>query len=261
MKQSRLKSVYMCILTLTLSLLLLCIIIYNMHVGFINQYEFFGTIHTSTRRIPLILHQTWKTNTLLSFQENNRNLFVKTINDIDPRCICNLHTDKDFDSFVHEYFPDFINTWEELTPFIKKVDTIRYMWLYVYGGIYIDLDVSLINQLKFKKILLGQYKHKTCVFLSCSTYRPFIRTGPTFMMAHPGHEFFLCMLDYIKANKTKTVMNSTGPYAMTKCLKKYLNNAHQDNIVLISSSIMGHRPQNPFVGKIIHHQNEGTWRL
>jgi mannosyltransferase OCH1-like enzyme len=86
-------------------------------------------------------------------------------------------------------------------------------------------------------------------------------TGPVLMISHPGHEFFLQMLQYIKDNIHKPVLHCTGPYAMTKCMRKYLKSSkYPDSVKLISSSFAGLNPMNPLVKRMTIHHNAGTWK-
>ena len=54
-----------------------------------------------------------------------------------------LVTYEDRDRMVHEHFPWFQSTYQQLTKDVMKADVVRYMYLFMHGGIYLDLDVSL----------------------------------------------------------------------------------------------------------------------
>jgi hypothetical protein len=53
-------------------------------------------------------------------------------------------TDKDNEAFVQTYFPLLFEWYTELPFPIQRADVIRYMWLYVHGGLYMDLDIELL---------------------------------------------------------------------------------------------------------------------
>ena len=42
-------------------------------------------------------------------------------------------------------FPEYLQLWEDFTQPIQRVDFARYCILYIYGGIYIDLDIKIIQ--------------------------------------------------------------------------------------------------------------------
>ena len=54
-----------------------------------------------------------------------------------------LMTDTDNRQFVQEFFPGFLSTYDKLPYPIMRADAIRYMWLYIIGGVYADLDYKL----------------------------------------------------------------------------------------------------------------------
>lgn len=214
-------------------------------------------------KIPSIVHQTWKTNELLDFQTQNRENFISKLGLIEPDLQFPLYTDRDFDEFVETHYDWFLPTWNKLSPFIKKVDTIRYMWLHKYGGIYLDLDVRLISPDIFGKLLLSPRREKTLIVTANSSFAPFVLTGPVLMAAHPGHEFFLRMLHYITRHYDTHVLNATGPVAMSNCLRSYLKASTEErnhHVHLISSSLAGVGPGNFLVKSMTKHDNSGLWK-
>ena len=62
-----------------------------------------------------------------------------------------LMTDRDNRDFVKKYFPSFLSYYESFPYNIQRADAIRYMWLYVNGGIYMDLDFYLKRHNKANK--------------------------------------------------------------------------------------------------------------
>lgn len=53
-------------------------------------------------------------------------------------------TDKDNELFVSEHFPQLKMWFESLKFPIQRADVIRYLWLYIHGGLYIDMDIELV---------------------------------------------------------------------------------------------------------------------
>lgn len=51
----------------------------------------------------------------------------------------------DLEPFVAKHFPFFLPTWRLLCQRIMRFDVARYMWLYVYGGLYVDLDMEALR--------------------------------------------------------------------------------------------------------------------
>ena len=78
---------------------------------------------------------------------------------------------KDYDNLVHFVelkFPWIINIYNNYTKNIQRCDTIRYMLMYEYGGIYTDIDViakltlnNLFNMYPSANVIFGVGRIKT----------------------------------------------------------------------------------------------------
>ncbi len=87
--------------------------------------------------------------------------------------------------FVKEQFPQYYDNWTNISLDIIKIDIVRMMILYKYGGIYLDLDVycykNFYNELCDDICLVGTFAERS--------YRD---NCENFLMAGiPGHEFWL----------------------------------------------------------------------
>jgi len=69
-----------------------------------------------------------------------------------------LWTESTVDDFVKEYFPNYYQKYTEIDSIIKKVDCARYMILFIYGGLYVDMDSYL--RVDLDKFLQGEYLHR-----------------------------------------------------------------------------------------------------
>ena len=267
-------------------------IAFDLHIGLTRRHchDYDGDMYRRATQAteaatmpPPILHQTWKTSDLLPFQRENRQ---RWIGGMPATFDCRLHVDADFDAFVQQHFSWFWPTWQRLTPFIKKVDAIRYMWLYVDGGVYADLDLDLLDAAAVRGWIdemkrCDATNDPPCLLVtSCSRYAPLIHTGPVFIVAHARHDFFLHMLHYIQRNADLDVLECTGPVAMTRVLKHFLKLPqikHQANtsecgdtttthtsrngaVRLVSSSACGLAGSFPLVRKVMRHSNSGLWK-
>ena len=92
-------------------------------------------------KIPKILHQTWhsldetSTRSQASFQE------------LHPQWDYRFWSNEDCDRLVKDSYPDFYKTWINLSSHIKKWDTVRYLILNSFGGLYADIDFMFYKQL------------------------------------------------------------------------------------------------------------------
>jgi mannosyltransferase OCH1-like enzyme len=54
--------------------------------------------------------------------------------------IAQLWGTEDSREFVREHYPDFLSTYDGYAFPVQRVDTLKYLLMRYYGGIYIDLD-------------------------------------------------------------------------------------------------------------------------
>ena len=92
----------------------------------------------SRTRIPKIIHQTWETSEVPAVWKEA---------EIEWRKFCaengyeyRLWTAKDRRDLVAEHFAWYLPAFDALKMNVQRADTWRYFVLYVYGGVYIDLD-------------------------------------------------------------------------------------------------------------------------
>lgn len=94
--------------------------------------------------IPKIIMQTWKTHDIPDKWKPS----VESIRKYMPDWEHIVMSDEDNREFVSQYFPDFLPYYDAFPYPIERADAIRYMWLYVKGGLYLDLDIELSGSLE-----------------------------------------------------------------------------------------------------------------
>ncbi|CAF1291523.1 unnamed protein product [Adineta steineri] len=92
--------------------------------------------------IPKIIHQTWKNETLRERQKQWSQTWCNQY----TNWRYHLWTDDENDLFVRTKFPWFYPTFQQLSPAILKADSVRYLYMFYYGGLYIDLDYKSIRR-------------------------------------------------------------------------------------------------------------------
>jgi len=86
--------------------------------------------------IPKIIHQTWKNNVIPDNWKDAVNSCKEVNNDF--KYI--LWTDQMMEEFVQKYYPEFLHTYKSYKHNIQRCDAFRYLVLYKYGGVYLDMD-------------------------------------------------------------------------------------------------------------------------
>ena len=89
--------------------------------------------------IPKNIFQSWKHNKGFPEHPYPVDLQIDSVKQYNSDYNYQLFTDEMIGDFVKDKFPDFAYCFEKLPP-IKKADIWRYMVLYEYGGIYLDID-------------------------------------------------------------------------------------------------------------------------
>ena len=94
--------------------------------------------------IPKIIYQTWKTKLL------HEKLYIirDHIQKLNPTYQIILYDDDDMDTFIKTHFDDFTyKCYKQLNVGAAKADFWRYCILYINGGVYLDMDATIIRPL------------------------------------------------------------------------------------------------------------------
>lgn len=167
-------------------------------------------------KIPKIIMQTWKTNEIPEKWE----VSPKSIRKMMPDWKYVLMTDEDNRKFVRKHFPNFLPYYDDFPHNIQRADAIRYMWLYVHGGIYMDLDFEVLEPLD------DLFSSNAEVYLiNSSNVGSYITNS--FMASKPRCKLWLEVIEAMKETlsffylgKHMEVMNSTGPMMLTHVIKE-----------------------------------------
>ncbi|CAF0778515.1 unnamed protein product [Rotaria sordida] len=197
--------------------------------------------------VPAIIHQTWHdTDTIpIDWQQAS-----KSCQSFHPNYEYHLWTDKDARRLIEKEFPCLLSTYDSYSYDIQRADIIRLIALYIYGGIYLDLDIICLksfDQLRTYKFVLP----KTMP----------VGLSNDFILAAPKHPFLLQVLnDLPKYNrnyltKYATVMFSTGPMFLTHEASYYRN---RFSISVLSEELYGKYTHNSS-RSLFRHLKASSW--
>ena len=212
--------------------------------GLTSSYSYFEKSYDyNTECVPKIIHQLWKDNNipkhLLMMQESVKNNH--------PNYKYMFWTDSSLEHFIKRYYPgmwSFYNTGLEYI--IQKIDFVRLLLIYHYGGVYIDLDsLSIKNTdsiLNYPCSFINTKKHDS--FLD-SKYSFIINNA--FIAAEPQNDFIRKIMldiinykdpdnykDYCSFNPIYTkILKSAGPLCITD---SYLSYPYKDLVNLLPNS-------------------------
>ena len=178
--------------------------------------------------IPKIIFQTWKTYDV----PDNWKYGQKTVKEKNKDWKYVLLSDEDNLRIVKKYFPDFLPYFINFKYNIQRADAIRYMVLYLYGGVYLDLDYQALKP--FGSIILENGKEVGLIKsgnVNCITN--------SFLCSHKGAKFWLQCIEEMKKpykwwylTKHFKIMFSTGPIMVNKVYNK-----NKDNVKILEIQV------------------------
>lgn len=139
-------------------------------------------------KIPALLMQTWKTHEVPLHWRNSPLSVVTHL----PHWKHVVMSDADNLHFVESHFPHLKDFYVGLKYGIQRSDVIRYMWLFIHGGVYMDLDIEILAELD--ELFPGNPGDE-CLYL-LKAPRNFAGHYTNFFMASsPRHPFWLRVLE------------------------------------------------------------------
>jgi mannosyltransferase OCH1-like enzyme len=184
--------------------------------------------------IPKIIHQTWKNTEI----PENWKFGVEECKKIHDDYEYKLWTDDMMEDFVKKEYSDFYETYKSYKYHIQRCDAFRYLVLYKYGGIYIDMDIvckkKLDNLLKYD-IVFTKSPNVTHLFTNA------------FYMSTKNNKFIKYCIDNLPKNaknrllfgKHSHVVYSTGPNFLSNMIKDYKLENIKNNYVLTREEYAG----------------------
>jgi mannosyltransferase OCH1-like enzyme len=170
------------------------------------------------RRIPRLIHQTWKDSNIPA----RWNLSVQSVRKLNAdQFEYRLWTDEDIHEFVREKEPDlYVNTFLTYWFEIQRVDAFRYILLYHLGGIYIDMDTGCSKSFNILLDVLEALDPQSIHLAGLPATQP-NGVSNDFMISTKGHPLFsqlisrLSLFNHNYILYTLTVMLSAGPPYLT----------------------------------------------
>ena len=177
--------------------------------------------------IPAVIHQTWKTLKIPQWAQKWHRSWKK----YNPTYIHVLWSDKDNFSFIKTYYPQFLSLYKQFPVKIQKVDFVRYLLLYHYGGIYADLDFECFKPLD----VFLPYS----LVLSKSSNMNYITNS--IMMSEPRHPFWIVLCNEIAQAEPRKwyetegmyVLRSTGPVMINRIAKKVFHKPYASAVKIL----------------------------
>lgn len=189
--------------------------------------------------IPKIIHQVYED---LSGPPVHLQEIAQSWQEKNPNWEYRFWNKNDIDLFLEQEFPELKSTYYEFPYPVQRWDAIRYLILYRYGGLYVDMDYEctepidpLLNEVS---CAIGMEPKAHAV----RSHMPYI-VGNAFMAATPRHPFLKELVsnvfqsngNIVYKSKGETVLQTTGPYKVTELYKQ---SKYQDQITLIPAALV-----------------------
>ena len=178
----------------------------------IDTYSSFSYFNDNSKvKIPKIIFQTWIDKNI----PDKWKVSPKSIKKYMPDWEYVFMTDDDYRNFVKKHFPDFLPYYDGFPHNIMRADCIRYMWLFIRGGIYMDLDFEVLHPLD--ELFTSDVE---VYFVNSSNVGSYLTNS--FMASKPGCKLWLDVIEEMKkplpwyyVGKHMSVMNQSGPVMLT----------------------------------------------
>jgi mannosyltransferase OCH1-like enzyme len=165
--------------------------------------------------VPKRIFQTWKSKTDLP---RNYAYWRGTFLDKNPGYHFDLWDDADNRAFIARHFPWFLRIYDSYPAEIYRADMVRYFYLYMYGGLYADLDTQCLKPLDAvlarRGVVLGRM----------GTNPHFDHSVPNAIMASsPREGFWLYVIGkaMVAAQTPDRPEEATGPVLLKGALDAY----------------------------------------
>lgn len=174
--------------------------------------------------------------------------YIKKIN---PEYKYNLYNDADMDNFVNEHFKGEISEcYNKLNIIVAKVDFWRYLVLYKYGGVYLDMDSSIEKPLN--ELIKD---HDEAIITAEGNPNLYVQWALIFSKRHPILKKTIeLIVNNIKNNTyPNDIHKMTGPTVYSRAI----NEIHME---LFNNTIINHKQINTNTD-ITYKSNNMSYRL
>lgn len=168
---------------------------------------------STARPIPRVIYRTWKTRTV-------HPRVAQTVSDmmkLNPDYEHILFTDDEMHQFVHDHGDaHVVRAYDSLTHIVAQADMWRYLVLYIRGGVYIDMDSTIVCRLadliRDDDVAVISRESNDCRF---------VQWALVFAAGHPilKRALELCVQNINEHPEEADIDNLTGPITFTRAIE------------------------------------------
>lgn len=144
---------------------------------------------------------------------------IDSMKELNPEYTYHLYTDEDMYNFVNTHFQgDVANCYNQLNIIVAKVDFWRYLVLYKYGGVYLDMDASIERPLR--ELIRDEDE---AIITAEGNPDLYVQWALIFSKEHPIlSKTIELIVDNIRNNRfPNDILKMTGPSVYTRAVNEY----------------------------------------
>lgn len=202
------------------------------YIGISSVPEYFEQSHDYKNEcVPKIIHQLWKDSNIPAHLKLMQQSVVRHHSDYKYM----FWTDELLNDFIRSNYPGMWDFYDKgIEYIIQKIDFVRLLLVYHYGGVYLDLDSLCIKNiddiLQFPCSLINTKKHESFsnkhypliinnAFIACEQYNHFIKQIILHIIDYKDP---IDYKEYCDFNPAYTkILKSAGPLCITDCYLSY----------------------------------------
>jgi Glycosyltransferase sugar-binding region containing DXD motif len=228
--------------TLLVAVNLLALLVLNLRAYGRQQGVVVASGPSNSSKFPRVLHQTHATRESLTDWQL---LLSDSCQHNNPSWEYMFWSDADAEEFIKQRHSDLYTQWKALSPPMKRVDSLRYLLMHTFGGVYIDVDVECVRPLDELAIGIPIGAGATGGY-----------PEPMFLASWPRNAFWLFMLQHaFTVSQANDVWHTTGPAGLNDALVEWGKSRGRDVFVpygsgarswfVNASQDFGASPQHP----------------
>jgi glycosyltransferase involved in cell wall biosynthesis len=216
--------------------------------------------------IPAITHQTAPSCALSSEQAILRGRMIE----FNPGWDHRFYTDVDCRDLIRRAFPGLLATYDGYPTAIQRTDLFRVTAVYLFGGVYLDLDMDCqapLAQLAPYGCVLAEEKTLSPLQADALGHAERLRIANYMFASAAGHPFWLDVMEAMVERAARPVLSdndvleSTGPGLLSTVYTR-VGRAYPDIMLLAHPGRTCPRcgGQSCRFGDIAQHRHHGSWR-
>eukprot|EP00475_Leptophrys_vorax_P032797 TRINITY_DN5107_c0_g1_i1.p1 TRINITY_DN5107_c0_g1~~TRINITY_DN5107_c0_g1_i1.p1 ORF type:complete len:353 (-),score=52.34 TRINITY_DN5107_c0_g1_i1:121-1179(-) len=190
-------------------------------------------VNTQPFRMPKIIHQSWKTRNVVSFSSQGWfsypfSKWIPTWIKFNPQWKYYFWTDVDNERLFRETpeLNPFLDVYINLFGHIERADFVRYAYMYVYGGIYADLDFECTYSLDYLALSFDAFVSSEPWEHSRGLFDTNLTICNAILGSRPNHPFWLHVMRTSEALKREgrciNAVFCTGPGMLHQAYMTYV---------------------------------------